>query len=72
MNKMLIALTAVMALSSNAFAAEEAGFGGVGAVGSSTIVAAGVGAVVVAAAVAAANDDGNGTATSTVTASASN
>lgn len=57
MKKMLIALTAVMALSSNAFAAEEAGFGGVGAVGTSTIVAAGVGAVVVAAAVAAANDD---------------
>lgn len=68
MKKMLIALTAVMALSSNAFAAEEAGFGGVGAVGTSTIVAASVGAVVVAAAVAAANDDGNGTATSTVTA----
>ena len=49
MKKMLIALTAAMVLSSNAFAAEEAGFGGVGAVGTSTVVAAGVGAVVVAA-----------------------
>ena len=67
MKKMLIALTAVMALSSNAFAVEEAGFGGVGAVGTSTIVAAGVGAVVVAAAVAAANDDST-IGTSTVTA----
>lgn len=68
MNKMLIALTAALALSSNAFAAapagqEAAGFG----VGTSTIAAGALGAAVLGAAIAAGNQD-SATATTTVTA----